>query len=242
MNLPKSDGLTLFPDTHWSAVRRARGSDPGAAELAIDTLCATYWKPIYWYIRYLGQSAQDAEDLTQEFFRELMVKRNLFLEAQREQGRLRTYVCVAVKRRVYNAVRNRERKKRGGDQEVLPLEFANETLAEEADHLRPDEEFDRQWAVALVERVLTELEADYVARRQAELFRALRGHISFEGPEMSQEQIAEGLGIKVGALRMSLTRLRGRFREVFRRHVAQTVPVGGDREIDEELGYLIGLF
>ncbi|MFT4571647.1 MAG: hypothetical protein ACI8TX_002875 [Hyphomicrobiaceae bacterium] len=53
----------LFPDTHWSSVRRARGNDNVAAKQAIDSLCATYWKPIYAYIRYLGQSNRTLKTL-----------------------------------------------------------------------------------------------------------------------------------------------------------------------------------
>ena len=76
----------LFPSTHWSLVQRARGDDGDVAKQAVDTLFATYWKPICGYIRYLGQSQQDAEDLTQEFSRQLMVRRNLFQEVRKNAG------------------------------------------------------------------------------------------------------------------------------------------------------------
>ena len=100
-----SKSSAIFPDTHWSSISKARGADSSAAKHAIDSLCATYWKPIYSYIRVLGRGSQDAEDLTQEFFRQLMVRGNLFLSARREQGKLRSYVCVAVKRLVVDASR-----------------------------------------------------------------------------------------------------------------------------------------
>ena len=103
---PSSHGVA-FPDTHWSALSTAREGDSAASRRVIDHLCATYWKPIHTYIRYLGQGDQDAEDLTQEFFRQLMVRGNLFLQARRERGKLRSYVCVAVKRLVIDAARKK---------------------------------------------------------------------------------------------------------------------------------------
>ena len=136
---------TLFPDTRWSAVRTARGNDSAAAEQAIDSLCAAYWKPIYAYIRYLGQRDKDAEDLTQEFFRQLMVRGNLFLEARRERGKLRTYVCVAVKRLVTDSLRKQGRLKRGGGTEIIPLEQTDEVCDPASRGRRsPDDHFDRQ--------------------------------------------------------------------------------------------------
>lgn len=246
MNTPSEPSAietgTLFPDTRWSAVSRARAPDTEGSQEAIDTLCATYWKPIYWYIRYLGQGEQDAEDLTQEFFRRQLGKRNLFLQARREQGKLRTYVCVAVRRLVANAVRDRNRQKRGGGQRTLPLEFAGEGVEGRPDQERPDHQFDRKWAEALAEIALSELGEEYAARGQGTLFKALRGRLSPDHNERSQEALAGELGMTVGALRMSLTRMRKRFRDIFRAHVAATVAAGQDGEVDEELRYLVTLF
>ena len=239
---PSSHG-TLFPDTHWSSVRRARGNDSAAAKQAIDSLCATYWKPIYGYIRYLGQSNQDAEDLTQEFFRQLMVRGNLFLEARREQGKLRTYVCVAVKRLVTDSLRKQGRLKRGGAHEIISLEEVDEITDSSRGTESPDERFDRHWAKALVERTLIELERDYVARRKGAVFSELRPYLGWTAQECQpQDEVALRLGITVGALRMALSRVRQRFGELFRKQVEATVPFASASEVDQEITYLIELF
>jgi DNA-directed RNA polymerase specialized sigma24 family protein len=120
----------------------------------------------------------DAEDFAQEFFRQLMVRGNLFLKARREQGKLRTYVCVAVKRLVTDALRKQERLKRGGAHEIIPFDHADE-LADPLSVVSQDERFDRQWAKALVERTLTELERDYVARGKGALFTELRPYLGW---------------------------------------------------------------
>ncbi|MCB1096660.1 MAG: sigma-70 family RNA polymerase sigma factor [Verrucomicrobiae bacterium] len=230
----------LFPPTRWSVVDRARGTDTDASEAAIEALCATYWKPIYGYIVHLGQSVQDAEDLTQEFFEEQFGRRNLFLEARREKGKLRTYVCFAVYRHVNDELRKRGRIKRGGGQDPVPLDTVKES-ATTNNGGTPDKDFDQRWAAALVNRALAELEADYVARGKEALFNELRPFLETEGQDAPQQEIAERLGMTVGAVGMSLTRMRRRLGAHFRRKVAETVQ--GDRAaVDEEIRYLVSLF
>jgi len=236
---PTSSAGTLFPDTQWSAVRKARESGGDESRQAIDRLCATYWRPINAYICYLGVPTQDADDLTQEFFHQLMVRRNLFLEARRERGKLRTYVCVAVKRLVRDSFRNGNRLKRGGGTKVLPLDRAPEPRTSADDS--PDYHFDRQWATALIDRTLVDLEADYSARGKSALFGELRRFIVKDRTQI-QEDAANRLGMNVGTFRMNLSRLRSQFGELFRQQVSATIPLGNRCDVDEEIGYLMGLF
>ena len=230
----------LFPPTRWSVVDRARGTNTDASEAAIDALCATYWKPIYGYIVHLGQSVEDAEDLTQEFFQQQFGRRNLFLEARREKGKLRTYVCFAVYRHVNDALRKRGRLKRGGGQDPVPLDNVKES-ATSGNEVTPDKHFDKQWAAALVNHAIAGLEADYVARGNEALFNELRPFLETEGEDAPQLEIAERLGMNVGAVGMSLTRMRRRFGAQFRRKVAETVQ-GGRTTVDDEIRYLVSLF
>ena len=237
---PTSGAGTLFPDTQWSAVRRARGSDGDESRQAVDRLCATYWRPINAYICYLGVPAQDADDLTQEFFHQLMVRRNLFLKARRERGKLRTYVCVAVKRLVRDSFRNGKRLKRGGGATVLPLERAPEPNTGADDS--PDYHFDKRWAAALIDRTLVDLEADFTSRGKAELFSELKRFIVKDRDGLQQREAADRLGMNIGTLRMNLSRLRKRFGDIFRQQVAATIPLGNRCDVDEEIAYLMGLF
>lgn len=230
----------LFPDTQWSAVRRARGDDSGIARDALNSLCERYWKPVFWYIRHLGQGEQDAEDLTQEFFHELAAKRNLFAHARRGRGKLRTYVCVAVKRRVANAARDRQRLKRGGDLQQLTFELTPQAEHATDDEEQPDHQFDRRWAKALIEATLDDLAAEYRECGKQDLFDALRPSLAGDATGSSQSDIARDLGISVGALRMSLSRLRRRFGQSFRAKVLETV--GSEMEAAEEIRYLASLY
>jgi RNA polymerase sigma factor (sigma-70 family) len=212
----------LFPTTHWSVVQAARGANADASKQAIDTLFATYWKPVYGYIRHLGRTEQDAEDLTQEFFKQMMVRRNLFLEVRQEKGKLRTYVCFAVKRMVSTAARDEGRLKRGGDLKFVSLDSERDAF-EAADEGTPDRFFDRQWAAALIDRTLTELEAEYIASGKEELFQELRPFLGLDETHEPQGEVAKRLGMNTGALRMSLLRMRERFGGMFRDRVKATV-------------------
>ncbi|MEZ5326982.1 MAG: sigma-70 family RNA polymerase sigma factor [Verrucomicrobiales bacterium] len=234
----------LFPDTHWSAVRKLRGDDPEAARIALDSLCAAYWQPICQYIRYRGQSADQAEDLTQEFFHQQMVRpKNVFHEVRQERGRLRTYVCVAVKRHVADAVRHKTRLKRGGGVMTFSLRDESDSFQSEvADPDAPDRQFDRRWTEALIKRTLVELEREYVARGKQALFDELKGYLSVDEAIVPQAEAAERLGMKIGTLRMNLNRIRERFGEIFRKKVAETVPSGSQEEIDAEIEHLMRMF
>ncbi len=237
---PSSQSGRLFPRTNWNTVAQAGDIDSAISQPAIDTLFATYWKPIQSYIRYLGRSAEDAEDLTQDFFHQLLSRRNLFREARQDKGRLRTYVCHAVKRLVIDDSRKRTRIKRGRDQEIRTLETVPELAAPEG--TSPDQEFDRRWAAALIERTIAELKADYIAREKGELFAELHPFLGRKGKREPQQEAADRLGMTLDALRISLTRFRRQYGAEFRKQVSQTLSHPANKEeVDEEIRYLMTL-
>jgi RNA polymerase sigma-70 factor (ECF subfamily) len=144
-----------------------------------------------------------------------------------------------VKRLVRDSFRDGNRLKRGGGTKVLPLDSAPEASTHHNDS--PDEHFDRQWATALIDRTLVDLEADYSAQGKSALFAELRKFIVKDRTEV-QEAAANRLGMNIGTFRMNLSRLRSRFGELFRQQVAATIPLGNRCDVDEEIAYLMGLF
>jgi DNA-directed RNA polymerase specialized sigma24 family protein len=86
-----------FPQTRWSVVLAARRETTAASAAALDTICRAYWYPLYAYVRRSGHSSHDAQDLTQEFFCRFLEKRWLDT-ADREKGRLRTFLIVMLKK------------------------------------------------------------------------------------------------------------------------------------------------
>ncbi|MEZ5325975.1 MAG: hypothetical protein R3F19_13065 [Verrucomicrobiales bacterium] len=181
--------------------------------------------------------------MTQDFFRQQMVRRNLFLEARKEKGSLRKYVCVAVKRLVYDTNKKRQRLKRGGDQSFISFEAAEEIADALLDSTAsPDRYFDRQWAIATIGRVVTEFEADLVARGKEALFAELRRYLMGPETDTPQQEVAERLGMEPNALSNLLQRWRSKLGKAFRAEVAATIPSENPREIEAEIVYLRGLF
>src|SRR5687767_3134100 len=87
-------GPTGFGSTHWTVVLEAARQDSPAGQAALGTLCRTYWKPIYAFIRRSGHSREDAEDLTQDFFARL-VEKNWLASVTREGGKFRSVLLTA---------------------------------------------------------------------------------------------------------------------------------------------------
>lgn len=205
------------------------------AERSLAILCENYWFPLYAFIRRAGNSAQDAQDLTQGFFVRLLDKRFL-AAADRQKGRFRTFLLTAVKRFLANEHDRATAKKRGGGQTIVPLETLEARYAREpADTLTPERIFERQWALALLEQVLARLQAEMAASGKATLFEALKGSLTV-GLADGYAAVAERLEMTEGAVKTAAHRLRRRYRELLREEISQTVT--RPEEIEEEIRYL----
>src|ERR1700677_1916420 len=152
-----------FVTTHWSVVLSAQDPLSPRSREALESLCGAYWYPLYSYARRAGHSPPDAEDLTQGFFARLLQK-DYLKAAARDKGRFRTFLLVALKRHLANEWDRQHAQKRGGfapvvqiDQDLAESRFASEP----AHHLSPDLLFDRQWAMTLIERAMTQLRQEY---------------------------------------------------------------------------------
>lgn len=228
-----------FPATRWSLVLRAGSSDSGWQQReALESLCLNYWLPVYGYVRRLGNSAENAQDLTQEFF--LHVLSGTFLmRANPERGRFRSFLLGALKNYL-NDARDRERAvKRGGGAELLPLdfEFGEASLLREPSHSEtPERVFQRRWARAVLDAALARLREEFVLQGKARLFDNLKVHLS-SAPPTGAANAPDDLGLTESAVKSALHRMRRRYRDVLREEVAATVD---DAEgVDEELRFLL---
>jgi RNA polymerase sigma-70 factor (ECF subfamily) len=231
--VPVRDGG--FVTTHWSAVVAAGGELEPDTRRALEFLCATYWYPLYVYVRRQGHDSEEAKDLTQEFFRELLERRTLRF-ADRTRGRFRTFLLTALKHFLVNDWKKANRRKRGGGLQLLPLgSEATETrfCAEPTDDMPPDQAFARRWATLVLGRVLDRLEVEFVAAGRGRLFAALKTYLTGEGSEEGQAAIARRLGMTEGNVKVSVHRLRRRYRELLRREIAMTVE--DPKAVDEEI-------
>src|ERR1051325_2027095 len=142
-----------FTTTHWSVVPPAGEADPPQANEALERLCRTYWYPLYVYVRRQGNSPEDAQDLTQNFFSRLLEK-DYFAKADRDRGKFRTFLLGSLKNFLVNEWKRAGRLKRGGDLTFLSIDanVAEDRYATElANESNPDAAYERRWAVTLIE-------------------------------------------------------------------------------------------
>ena len=231
-----------FLTTHWSVVLSAR--DPGAlgSRNALETLCRTYWYPLYAYARRCGHNPADSEDLTQGFFAKLLEK-DYLKSAAKEKGRFRTFLLVALKRYIANEWDREHAQKRGGFAATIAIDAdgARSRFASIPDNdLPPDRLYDQQWAATLLERTLFQLKAEYATSGRTRLFETLKNCVAGEKATLPYSRIAIELKLTEAAVKMAVLRLRNRYREILRQEIAQTVssPV----EIEEEMRQLFSAF
>ena len=227
-----------FQRTRWSLVQRAAATDPDVAGRARSELCELYWYPIYAYVRRSGYGAEDAKDHTQEFFLEIL-RREDFRKVNRNLGKLRSYLLTAVNNHLSSERRKAGARKRGGG--VAPLSIdqarAEEQYAlEPVDDHSPDKLYERRWALTILQRAMETLEADFERRGRTAELETLLPFLSWNSGE-DYDGAAAALGVKPGAVRVAVYRLRKRYRQALIDEIAHTVPEASD--IEEELGFLM---
>jgi DNA-directed RNA polymerase specialized sigma24 family protein len=229
----------IFATTRWSVVLTAARGDSKDNEAALNWLCSTYWPAVFQYIRRTVADPETARDLTQGFFAKLLQKEWL-TAADSEKGRFRTFLLTMVKRFVADHFDHARAQKRGGGAAILSIEqLAGEEASpfEPSAGRTPDQEFDRRWALAVLEKSMQRLRAEAADSGQADLFAALEGFLS--GGESSETVVEAGerFGLGTSADKMRLHRWRVRYRELIREEIAQTVPRLAD--LDEEMRHLL---
>ncbi len=228
-----------FHTTRWTLVRKARGTSPEARQ-ALSELCAAYYAPVVAFLRREGRAEDAARELTHEFFAKMLADESLG-EAERERGRFRSYLLGAVKHFLANQRRDSGREKRGGGAVHVALGHGTDTSpgvdVTDSGALTPDVAFDREWALAIIERALTLIEAECTAAGQSAHFAALKPRLMPATSEAFQPDTAATLGLSEGAMKVAVHRLRRRFRAIVRAEVAQTLHDPAD--LDDEMRHLV---
>jgi RNA polymerase sigma factor (sigma-70 family) len=222
-----------FTTTHWSIVLHAGDSSSEQAERALEQLCATYWYPLYAYVRRQGRTADEAQDLTQEFFARLLQKKSLRL-ADPERGRFRTFLLSSLRNFLTSEWEKARAQKRGGGHIVLSLDEQDAEgryLAEPVDGMTPERIFEKRWAATLLKRAMAKLRETYSAENKRDLFEALSPFLADE-IESGYAGLSGKLGMSEGALRTAMHRMREAFRETLRDEVAMTVESPGEVEME----------
>ena len=220
-----------FPTTRWSQVRAA-GESVAEGDDAFSSLCNDYWPPIFAYVRRLGYSEADAQDLTQGFFVHLLEHRAV-RRADPHRGKFRSFLLGALKNYAANETARAGRQKRGGKQEILSLDDPSQIIPEPSVEAEAVRSFEESWANEVVCRSLARLREKFRGENRIELFGVLE---RFLGEATVTEEAARTLGSSIGALRTAISRLRKQFGEQIRLEIARTV--SAPDLIEEEFRYL----
>jgi RNA polymerase sigma factor (sigma-70 family) len=229
-----------FTTTHWSVVLEAQSESPVAQE-ALEKLCRIYWRPIYNFVQRQDIGREEAEDITQAFFADLLEHRSL-TAVRKEKGRFRSYLLGALKYFLADEHRRAMAIKRGKGQRLIPFEElgADErTEMEPADPVTAEQIYERRWASILLERVLNLLKNEYGAAGNTALFNSLKQLLPDEPGAPSQASVAAQLGMTENAVRQAFHRFRQRYQSLLREEIAHTVATPGD--VEDELRHLIAV-
>lgn len=231
----------IFATTCWSVVLAAGGSDSPPAHRALQTLCSAYWYPIYVYVRRKGYSPDEAQDLTQEFFAQVIAKDRLRL-ADRSKGKFRTFLLAMLDYFLAREWSRARRQKRGGQFTFVSLD---QLSPEERYRLEPEVSdtpekiYLRRWALTVLERAMSALEEECQANGKSDLFGEAKELLSHEPDGPTYAEIGGRLNMREGAIRMAVLRLRRRYGELLRHEIAQTVCP--EEDVDAEMRLLLGL-
>ncbi len=219
-----------FHPTRWTLVQESRGND-AIAKRALSELCDIYYQPVRDFVFHQLPNKQEADDLTHAFFEHLL-ENNSLQNADETKGKFRTYLLGSVKHFIYRQLEKSNTQKRGGNATVLDIDDVQLPINDHAAH----QAFDRQWADAIIANALTTLETQMKSQGKQNQFQLLQPWLD-GGSTNSTETTANNLGISISATKVTIHRLRKRFRILVRDEVTSTLPTGGN--VTEELDHLI---
>lgn len=238
MEAAESSAAMGFATTRWSVITRA-STFSAESSAALEMLCRAYWFPVYAFARKQGCSASDAEDVTQDFFSEI-VQSKFLQRADPERGRFRSYLLAAVRRRIVNAHDRAHAQKRGGTAQFVSIdEPIAEKLFLEIDDpgLDPSETYERSWALTVLQRARNRLRAEQEALGRLPEFELLEPYLSAPPAEGEYAALASTLKIARNGVAVAVHRLGKGYRKLVREEIAETVQ--NPAEAADELNHLL---
>ena len=239
----RNDALTHFATTRWSLIRNggAAGAQSAGNE-GLARLCQIYWRPIFTFIYRRGYSAQDAQDLTQDFFI-VILEGTLLQSADPTRGRFRSLLIRSLKNFLVDAQVKRRTQKRGGDLQFVSWEKwmaeapCQISISAQALATSPAEAlFDLSWAAAIAEEALRRLRMECESKGRRRVYEALNGYLTTERCDISYEDLSITLGVSEASVKSLLHEFRKRYRRLLRDEIAKTVDT--EAEVKDEIRYL----
>jgi RNA polymerase sigma-70 factor (ECF subfamily) len=214
-----------FDTTSWSLIRAV-----GEVH-AFDTFVRIYWKPLYFFVRQHGADNETAKDIVQEFLTTVL-ERGSLTKADPARGRFRTFLLAALTNFMKDRQKAASRQKRGGDQTILSLDFADgerEYALEVASGEPPEKVLHRTWARTLWKQALAELKGEPSHLEAFKLYMA----------DVGYEEIGRRTGLTPAAAKMAVHRMKGQLKDIVQHYILQTVQ--DEDELQAEIAEFMGL-
>ena len=225
--------------TQWSQVLAARDGADTEARAALEMLCQTYWQPLYAYIRHQGSDPDEARDLTQAYFAELLEK-DILAGVDPSKGRFRSYLLATLRNFLSHERQRARALKRGGGTPTLSLDVAageQSYTLQPSDEMTPEDVFEHRWAITVLDRAMGRLQEESAQSGDLTQFDKLKPYLTSAGPQVPYSEAAGDLGMSVGAVKTAVHRMRKRYGMCLRAEIAQTVANPADT--DEEVRHLL---
>lgn len=232
-----------FQTTQWSDLRRAKTRDKERRRSSVNNLLKRYWKPVYCYLRRKGYTNENAKDLTQGFFHEIVLGRELIQQANQAKGKFRTFLLTALDRYVTSIYRKETAKKRLPEKGLAQLEddaLLDLPLAQSEKN--PEQVFHYTWATDLLDEVLDKVREEYCSTGKTIHWEVFRVKIlapifdNAEVPSLAELRKKYSIESERKASNMAIT-VKRRFATVLRHHLRQFVQ--SDSEVEEEFRELV---
>jgi len=233
-----------FLTTHWSlidGIRNHRDKD----QAMIGALLERYWKPVYCYLRRRGYQNEEAKDLTQDFFHEIVLNRNLTQRADSAKGRFRALVLRALDQFLIDQKRRAAAGKRAPKGTLVSLDAVGlPELPGAIEDGSPEQCFAYAWKSALIDCTLSEVQAECEAQGLQTHWKIFSHRIvgpalkGLEPPPMRELCTRYEISSESAASNMLVT-VKRRFRTTLRRNVRATVL--SDNDVDGELREILAL-
>jgi RNA polymerase sigma factor (sigma-70 family) len=237
-------GQGQFPATRWSLIVAARSVVPKERQRALEILTATYWKPVYKYIRLRwDKDNEQAQDLTQDFFLRILDK-DFLARYDPGRARLRTFLRACVDHLIANDDKAARRLKRGGEMQFLSLDFESaEGELRRIEIPSPDsmdDFFDREWVRSVFSLSLEKLRQECEQRGKQTHFRLLEFYdIDEAGKELTYEQVGHRFDLKTTDVTNYLAYARREFRRIVLEQLREMT--SSEEEFRREARTLLGI-
>jgi len=225
--------------TQWSQVLAARDGSDTEARAALESLCQTYWQPLYAYSRHQGSDPDEARDLTQGFFAEFLEK-DLLADVDPAKGQFRSFLLASLRHFLARQRRSTQTLKRGGGTRTVSLDTdvgEKGYAIQSSEQLTPIDVFEQRWATTVLERAMKRLQHDSEASGDDSHFERLNPYLTSAEPQTPYREAAKELSISEGAVATAVHRLRQRYGKCLRTEIAETV--ADPSQVDDELRHLL---